>query len=514
MKARVLFFIFALLFFCSRIFFFNTQAVFFDSPEYIQRFEMTSYWQALTYGHVPLHSGYIFLFWPIYHLAMLLHVTPLTTVLFFQALLAWIVLVMLYQILFSFTRDRQISVFACIFWSLNPLFWLTNESIMMELTYLFFFVSGWWCIHKYLENSFQTKWVFFSVICLALAVLTHVFVILWLPLMCFFVFLKKPSAFPTVLAALGTGVLIGVALTIYLIQANLNSTLWAALQALAFSKLNEQSSVVWSLRGLLVFGRNAFIPLLRNNSVGLCILAVFGCIYALRKDWKMCVLLCLWIAPAVFVNQWWDSLWYGRHALIAGLGICLAASFFATKYRWLLAITVIYLLYLSVAAMVLLRFPIPDIQEAEAFKQLPANGLIIESHFARPQTQEQYAGQIVYVDEPGTDESSFPYLIHSYLQAGQPVFVTSQALSEPYGLYAGPYLHTLSLSYQKPYILQSLLHDFSFTPYMIVDQGAPLMIYTVNENPGNYPVIPVMRHSKRRFDAADPFVQLWWSTFD
>jgi hypothetical protein len=216
----------------------------------------------------------------------------------------------------------------------------------------------------------------------------------------------------------------------------------------------------------------------------------------------------VWIIPAFFVNQWWDSLWYGRHALIAGIGICFAASVFLAERNKLKCLSIGYVLFVSLYAMLLLRLPIPDVTESTQLQALPTNSLIIESHFARPQTQKITKHNMIYVDEPGWQADHLTKEIDAFLADKNEVFVTSQALSEPYGLYAGPYLHTLSLSYQKPFILQMLLSKYSLTEYEEVDPSSHLIIYELSSTSGTYPIVPKLINYWRRFDFGDPIVQI------
>ncbi len=507
MRRRSFLFI-AVLFGFSRLIFLNSQPVFFDSPEYIERLQNPQFIAALTRGHVPLHSGYILLFWPIYHAASVMSLPPLMTVLMVQIALALFIVWMLYWIIFWITENQQVAQTTALLWSINPLFWLSNETIMMETTYLFSFVAAWYSLLLFLRKN-KVVYLCYSGIFLALATLTHVFVLLWIPLLLSTVLLKNKKQFLVVLLVYGVSFLASFLLSTFFIHISLQNSFWESSRTLLLSKLGEQSAFNISLKGLAIWSRNAFIPLLRNNTIGVCALACVGIWSLWRKNRTLFLLKIVWIIPAFFVNQWWDSLWYGRHALIAGIGICFTASVSLAEGNKLKCLTIGYVLFVSLYAMLLLRLPIPDVTESTQLQSLPENSLIIESHFARPQTQKVTGRTLIYVDEPGWQVDHLTQQIDVFLAKGNKVFVTSQALSEPYALYAGPYLHTLSLSYQKPFILQPLLSKYSFTEYKEVDPSSHLIIYKLSAASGPYPTVPKLVNYWRRFDFGDPIVQLW-----
>ena len=114
-----------------------------------------------------------------------------------------------------------------------------------------------------------------------------------------------------------------------------------------------------------------------------------------------------------------------------------------------------YIVWVSVPALTLLKKPIPYLEEAQYVATLPKQSFIIESHFARPQVQKTIKGTPFYVNEPGYDVDTLDKKINTYLAEKKPIFISSAALSEPYGLYSGPYLHNITLSYEFPFLLQA-----------------------------------------------------------
>ena len=99
--------------------------------------------------------------------------------------------------------------------------------------------------------------------------------------------------------------------------------------------------------------------------------------------------------------------------------------------------------------------------------------------------------------------------INSYLRNHKQVFVSSSALSEPYGLYSGPFLHYLTLSYAKNFELESLIKNYTLTIYKTIDENDNLYIYKIiSTNKSPYPYIKPMKNSYRRIDYYDPLWRL------
>lgn len=399
-----------IVFIISRIIFANPGPVFFDSPEYLARLANPNFWHALTFGHLPLHAGYILLLWPIYRISPSL-IIP------FQIILGLLGIICFYKI----TQNKL----AAIIVSLLPLLWISQVTIMMEAVYVpLFFISAYFLIHRrYLLFSF----LFF------LSTITHPGVLLWLPWLIYI----SPNRRLTILYSL-ISVFIGFISFI--------------------PKLGEHVQF-----SLFPFLRNILIPTLRNNTT---LIAILGAISFLKilisraGDYRPSpqgvpprrsgegrrglaavtpngYFFVLWLAPILITNQWWDSLFFGRHALIASFGLAYLAALLIHRHKFLTAITLTYLLLSSFPALFLLRGPIPYIEEAKFAALLPPGGIYVTSHFARPQLEGAYRGTTIFVNEPGW--TSFPATVSA-------LYISPSAKTDPYGLYSGPYLHLLSVS--------------------------------------------------------------------
>jgi len=420
----------AIAFIISRIIFANAGPVFFDSPEYLTRLADPNLWHALTTGHLPLHAGYILLLWPIYHLSPSL-VIP------FQILLGLTGIYCFYKI----TNSKL----AAIIVSLLPLLWISQVTIMMEAVYVpLFFISAYFLVRR--------RYLLFSIFYF-LSTTTHPGVLLWLPWLIYI----APSRRSSILYSL-ISILVG---TVSFIP-----------------KLGEH--VQFSLLPTL---RNILIPTLRNNTNLIVILSLIAAVQVLwieraggatpsgaegkaaehsQPQHRTATLILLWLGPTLITNQWWDSLFFGRHALIASFGLAYLTALLISNHKFLISITIAYLLLTSVPALSLLRGPIPYLEEAKFAATLPPDGIYVTSHFARPQLQGVYRGTTIFVNEPGW-AAKLP-------ATASALYISPSAISDPYDLYSGPYLHLLSVS-------------------------------------------PTTYRSPRRLDYYDPITQLWFRFF-
>src|SRR5680860_1177983 len=152
MQAKVI--LLAIIFLFSRFIFINLQTAFFDSSEYIVRFSNPNFLEAIYQGHIPLHLGYVLIFWPIYQTFSYLGQNPLYFVifflLFFQFLLSFAGVFSFYKVI-EFIGSKKLAFISAFIACLLPLLWITNVSIMMEATYISFFFISLYFLTKYLK---------------------------------------------------------------------------------------------------------------------------------------------------------------------------------------------------------------------------------------------------------------------------------------------------------------------------------------------------------------------------
>jgi len=503
-----------LIFFLSRFFFINSNAVFFDSGEYLNLFANSNYLLAIALGHFPPHEGYILLFWPIYQFAQLLHANGALAVILFQIFFSFLTLFFFYKFI-QYIADEKTALYASIIASLTPLFWIINVTVMMENAYAFFFFFSLYLLTVYLKKTKKGYLLHESLFFLILAVLTQPIIIFWTPLYLCIVFIKKKKMLKKIFVFFVIYVVVLLSLNILFIATILRLAPLTVFHDLYLSKGGEVAELNFTLKGFLVAMRNFIVPLLQNNTILITLLTLISLIISFRTNKKIFFIGLFFILPAFYANQWWDSLLNGRHALITGFGIAFLTAYLLKKIQkgniyFFLLIT--YLLFVSLPALNLLKKPIPYLEDAQFATTLPKNSLFIESHFARPQVQATVTGKAFYVNEPGYSTKLLTREIDIYLAKKKPIFITSAAISEPYGLYSGPYLHNVTLSYKNPFQLTPILVNYKVVQYKIINVEDNLLIYKIiAKKKSSYLPVKNMKNSYRRLDYADPFWQItWW----
>ena len=490
------------LFWLSRVYFWNWGEVMFDSKEYLERWASNSLGQAIISGHPPLHSGYVFTFWPVFALFKSLKLDPAVGVLLGQTILAFLTVIFFYKIV-VLLKNEVVALRAAVLLSILPIFWLVNEVIMMETTYLCFWTISYYYLLRFTDKKGKdiknlalasTFWI--------LAFLTHTVVIMWMPLFLVTVWIRRPSSLRVFLAVGFMTLLIASSINAYFLALGSDSSFAYGWYLLYGAKFNEHAHFTSLILGVLRYVRNWLMPLGYNNTWLLLTIALVSLVKVLIKDKKQAILILAWFLPSLVTNQWWDSLLFGRHALIASLALVIVVSE-TLSGRWfkLLSVSV---LVIALSGISLLKRPIPYLKLAAAVKDLPQNGLYIESHFARPQVDGVYQGKTIFVDEPGWDLAALPNEINKYLTSDRVVMISAQALSEPYGLFCGPVLHNLSLSYKNPLILTELSKQYRFEKRVSLNPEINLEIYQVYKGEGNQPKIKILQNSNRRLDYLDP----------
>lgn len=497
-------------FFLSRLIFINAKDVFFDSGEYLSLFANPNLLKALTSGHFPLHEGYILLFWPVFQIAKFFYFDPAYSVIFTQIALSALSTYCFYKFLILIS-DKKAALVGTIIASITPLFWITNVTIMMESSYVSFFFFSLYFLAIYLTKNKNLYFLHASIFFFTLSVITHTMVILWLPFVLFIVFLKKRQKLWEYFIWAVIYLAILSLFKIIFIATVSKIDLSQVIYYLYTSKVSEFAYLPLNIKGFLVMMRNFALPLMRNNTSLIVILGFISLLMLLKKNKTLFILNLFWIAPSLYTNQWWDALLAGRHSLIAGFGLAFLSAYLLRKNKFFTFLLISYLLLVSIPALNLLKKEIPYIREANFAKSLPKDSLFLESHFARPQIQKTYREELISVNEPGSlNQDAIAKKINSYLENNKKVFVSSSALSEPYGLYSGPYLHYLSLSYLKSFELESLMKKYTLITYKVLDSKDNLLIYEIiSTKKSSYPTIKSMKDSYRRIDYYDPFWRIY-----
>lgn len=493
-------FILLFLFFLSRIIFITTDPVMFDSQEYINRLSEPNLLNAIISGHIPYHAGYIIFFWPISQLAKILNLNSLYIILFSQSILATFSIYYFYKTI-KILSDGKIAFLSAIIASLIPIYWIANVTLMMETVYVSFFIFSIYLLVDYLKKDNRFS-LLLSSIFFGFAFLAQFSLILWLPFVVLLVVLiNKKINFKIIFYYL-------ISLTIFgLLNTNLVSVSFYSSFHDAFisSYLGHKGDIPidFSTHGILVYLRNFLIPLLRNNTILLVFLAFISLLKLYVLSRKKFWLFFLFIIPSIFLNQAWDSLFFGRHSLLVGFGFAVLVAMLLKKRTIFYCILILYLLIGTVPQLFLLHST-PYLVEVNYLRNLP-KGLLIRSHFERPYIENSYNGESINTTDGGLEKT-----IDEYLNNNQKVFLTSASITDPYGLYSGPYLHNLSLSYRKSYLLESVLAKYSLREYKKINEKDNLIIYRIEKKEkSSYPEVKNMKSSRRRLDYFDPITQIW-----
>jgi hypothetical protein len=496
-------FILLFIFILSRLLFINPQPIFFDSPEYMARFLNPNYFQSIASGHIPFHSGYLLLFWPVFHLSNFLRIDPFFAVIFIQIIMSSVAVYCFYRFVEIIT-DKITASISAIMCSLFPLYWIMNGTIMTESIYINLFLFSIFFIAFSLNKTiYSVPYLVVGCTMFGLAILTNPLVVFWIPfILSFTYFLKKKKIF-VVLISIFLTFLLAIIINGYLISKASSLPIQAGIIQYIFGVDISLIPNISSATTVLRFARNTFVPIFQNYSVLVFFLSLISAITIFKKNTKLFVILVFWIIPLLIANQWYDPLLFGRHSSIAGFGLAVLAGVFLNNRKILLYFTIMYLVIFSVPALYLLRQPIPYLEEAQFVKTLP-NGLLIESHFARPQVERSFPGETIFINQPGWSPDSLIKTIDKYLNKNLPVFISSQALSDPYGIYSGPYLYSLSLSYKDSFVLENILSSYSFKKYYEVDKNANIIMFRItSKQKSKYPEIPRLNFNRRQINYYD-----------
>ncbi len=495
----------AILFIISRLIFWGNPNIFFDSAEYISRWSDPNLLNAVISGHPPLHMGYVIWFYPIFK-TFAGFMDPLKILIFLQILMGWMTIYWFFKTTVNLF-NQKIAFWASTFAALMPVFIITNLTVMMETTYLFLFFGSLYYLSSYLKDNSKVETLWISSILWVFGFLTHTVLILWIPLFLVIPLIYNKKKFVAVVLAGIITLAIASFINAWLLGVSFRTNTLNGFYWLYAAKFGEHAHFSPDLLTIYRYFRNWLFPIYYNLTSPLSIAGLLGLSYLWLKDKRWALIMSLWILPSFIANQWWDSLLYGRHGLIAYFGLCLAAAYLLKGYwRFILALIISLISFMPLR---LLLDKVPYQEMASLMSKLPPGGLMIDSHFARPYTDGWYFGQQIYVDEPGTSVEIILKTAEKYLLANRPVFVTGHALSEPYGLFSGPFLHPITLSYKNEFLLKDWLKTYDFARYREIREGENLMIFRIVAGPGKVYPVKTLSKNQRRLDSFDPIYLLW-----
>ena len=480
-----------------------------DSREYLTRLSNSKLLSALTQGHPPLHFGYILLLWPFIQIVKLLKLNYLISIIKIINSLFALAALWLFSIMGKRIFDQKTAYLATLFVTITPIFWITNVAILSEAVYLFLFLFSLFLAQQYLIKK-QKQFLVLSATILGLAYLTHQIVLIFLPAYGLLLIKSKSKKQKLIQLIL--------ALVLSLIIANFILAWLYTFQGVPFPKALKftLSSKIGDLvhfrpltLGLARITRNWLILSLRSFSNLLVILGSIGWFSLLKQGRKRAIALACWFLPSIIAAQCWDGLLMGRHLLLAVFPLSLTVAYLVKKRKVWQIILILNLAFTSLGAVWLINEPLPASLNQQLIDRLPKNGLLIESHFLRPWIS--YSGQLMFVNEPNSAQN-FEEEIDNFLKQNKTVFITSQALSDPYAVYAGPFIHPLSLSFSHPAKLESLTSHYYFLPVATVSAKKHLTIYQITGKASNlnFKSDTLPKWHRNRLDYFDPLSQLWF----
>ena len=495
-----------LVFLSLRLYFATSQPIFFDSFEYLERLSDPNFLHALFSGHPPLHSGYIFILWPIYQFAKLFLSNPTDLVISFQILVSGISMLALYNLITKLWNKKIASISLLII-LLLPLLWISQMTLMMEGLYVALFIISLNAFNNYLSDKSYCSLVV-SLCCWVLSLAVHIGVLLWIPLFLYLLLYHKAKSKLTIITLFSFTTVLVFLIMGYLTGLRLGISPLSGLRFFLFTKTGEHANFGLQFNSILIFIRNIIVPIFYNNTVLISLLALIS---LFNRKHKHLLLLWLWILPTILVNQWWDSLFFGRHALIVILAMAILVALLIKNKTHLVLGILIYLVIATIPSLAKLRNDSPYINFAQKSAQIPLPNLLICDHFSYPLMQRYYKGEIISVNEPGWSKNGLVSEINKKINSNIPVYILSTALSEPYGLYNGPFLHSLSLSYKKDFDLKKDLQGYQFVPYLEINKKDNLVIYQITKGEkSGFPEIVKLSRSTRRLDYYDPLMQIWY----
>jgi len=502
-----------ILYFISRLPFITGLPMFFDSQEYLNRIAMSNLLTSLLSGHTPFHAGYVFFSWIFYRLGIFLKINPVSSVQFLTVLAGFGSLYVFYKLV-TIIFTKKAAILATILAGLTPVFWISNVSVMNESLYIFFFTLSLFYFALFLKKD-KRKFLVYSCISFFGAYITHTIIMAWIPAYFGIYFLVnkkiKYSQIKISLIYFILSFLAGYLFILWLYYLTKPVTAASSIFA-SFGTLSGHFGFSFSLIFLARAIRSWFILMLRDSTTLLALLSFSSLIYFYCKKQKYIFWGgLLWLAPSLFCNQLWDAVLFGRHGQMVIFPISLLASLFLNKFNKIFSVLTILIVLFSSATITYLRQPIPYLIQSRLTANLPENGLLLESHFARPYTI--YSGEKLIINEPYWPGEKLEKIINNALLQNRPVFITTSALSDPYGLYTGPFLAPLSLNPKGRPELERIFKKYNFLKYKTVDEKRKLSIYQIKtKTPGNsgYQDFFIPYFSSYRLDYFDPFTQIWF----
>ncbi len=428
----------------SRFAFTSGYKDFFDSMQYVWRTDSGTLLDALSTGHAPFHPGYIFFTYcsnGLLHLFSI-HNTELAASLpslFFGSLTL--------LIFFAFTEklfDTKTAVLASIFAAFVPYFWISNMSIIVDPTMIFFYLLSMYLYLIWLDKKGgKWYWLILSGFSFGWAMWAHTQIAFWaLGFVGLLIYKIQPKEWIRyVLKSIPwiIGPIFFICIYLFLlVHSGYTATYAEAAHYLFLGNAGDRMSP-----SLMPGFRNYILVM----SLFLAILSAIGMIKLFIKNSKMAIFLTLWLVPGLFLGALYlYANLYGRASIIAMFPGIMAAAYLLTswqpKQKFILAMKYL-LIFLAIFQLLYISFPIVNsyARERSAYDEMdklrktlkPDGGLIILSNLEK--TLVGYEGDNAVVWEMPKDEINSK--IEKAQKAGKPIFVDMDAMRFPYYQYDG-----------------------------------------------------------------------------
>lgn len=470
-------FVLVLLLFLTRIVFIAPYALFFDGPEYERLIMHNNLLSALTFGHEPIHPGFILPSWLVFRTVGPLFAVSSVIAGEVVAVVASVISLFVFYKITEIYFSKKIALRAVIIASLLPVFFLSSVNLLNDTTYICFYLLAFYFLSGFILNR-RKKEYFWGFICLSYSVFTHTQILLWLPL--FFlpiIFVqksKRKGVLKKIILFLFCGAGFGI-FSLILLLAFTGSSFSHSIELLFM----HGGDIMMSPDAIQTggrFARNLVIILLRNNSSIVILYAFIGLIYLFKYDKKRLAFCLVWILPVLIASQYWHIGLFGRVSLIASFPIALLSAH--VKSRIAFVFLVFCLLIFTVPLAIENSMSTLHKRVRQLYSEIPKDSVLISSNLIRPQVT--FRGEKYFINEPGQDIAFIKQKINSALLNNKKVFIDSQAVYNPYYSLDGNRLHILSLGKVGNTKVRELFKTYTVTISHDVNPEKRVFLYQIN----------------------------------
>lgn len=436
-----------LLLVASRVFFIDGSKDFFDAAEYIQRTHDTSILSAISSGHPPFHPLYILLANLTFKLLTLFNSSnPALAITLVSAIFGSLSVVFFYYLIKKL-MGQKIAILAAIIISILPFFWISNITILVDPSGLFFLILSmylYWLGLNTLKPPTKITLIIASGFSYGACLMAHTSFGIWLPIFLGLFISKEliqknwqPLSKNLLMSFLIlVGPLISLAIYIYLLIHNgFSQSISEALRYLLIGNINDRMSFDFT-RWLFYLASQVTIPLI--------ILSVLAIVTMIWKKKKEIVLFIFWIAPSFIASTYIYENLHGRALLPLSFAIAALSAYtiYLIKNKFLrgfvAALIIISTLLVSLPAVISYG---TKIAVNETLPQLTSNlsqdGILIGTNTMR--TWNNYGGLYERLGDVDVGTGTVLADIQASNANNKPVYLTSDAIFYPYWRYDGQF---------------------------------------------------------------------------